>query len=59
VTGRTRISTATPRSASHTATLFLLTRDARVVARIDHVNNPRDLSAAIASAVNIAIMERY
>jgi hypothetical protein len=37
----------------------LLTRDARVVARIDHVNNPRDLSAAIASAVNMAVMERY
>jgi protein SCO1/2 len=44
---------------SHTATLFLLTRDGRVVARIDHVDNPRNLSKAIESAVNMAVMERY
>jgi protein SCO1/2 len=44
---------------SHTATIFLLTGDEQVVARIDHVDNARDLSKAIEQAVHMAVMERY
>jgi protein SCO1/2 len=43
---------------SHTATVFLLDGDERVLARIDHVDDPRKLSRDIAMAVNMAIIER-
>jgi cytochrome oxidase Cu insertion factor (SCO1/SenC/PrrC family) len=41
-------------SMSHTATLFLLTRNDRVLAKIEHTDNPTALSQAIVNAVRTA-----
>ena len=41
-------------SMSHTSTLFLLSRDDRVLARIDHQADPQALSKAIVKAVRAA-----
>jgi cytochrome oxidase Cu insertion factor (SCO1/SenC/PrrC family) len=42
-------------SMDHTATIFILQRDGRVAAQVPHVDDPKELTAAIVTAVSVTL----